>query len=55
MNKKILLILGLLAITSNSVLAMQNPDSSLLVKGFQNLESIQKIDVINQLSAIADN
>lgn len=55
MNKKILLILGLLAITSNSVLAMQKPDSSLLVKGFQNLESIQKIDVINQLSAIADN
>lgn len=34
---------------------MQKPDSSLLVKGFQNLEFIQKIDVINQLSAIADN
>lgn len=55
MKKKILLTLGLLVITSSSVMAMQKPDSSLLVKGFQNLESIQKIDVINQLSAIADN
>ena len=30
-------------------------DADLTIKGFQNLEKIQKLNVINQLSAIADN
>ena len=55
MNRKILITLVLLAIASNVAMSMQRPDNSLLVKGFQNLKTIQKIDVINQLSAIADN
>lgn len=55
MYKKILIILGLLLIGNNAFCAGKYADSSYLVKGFQNLESVQKLDVINRLSAIADN
>lgn len=54
MYKKIAILLSLLVVSGNGCFA-NNSDNSLLVKGFQNLTSIQKINVINQLSAIADN
>ena len=39
--------------TGLSCLADEN--DYLVVRGFQNLEKIQKLNVINKLSAIADN
>ena len=52
MIKKIILTLCLMSI-GLSCLADEN--DYLVVRGFQNLEKIQKLDVINKLSAIADN
>lgn len=52
MIKKIILTLCLMSV-GLSCLADEN--DYLVVRGFQNLEKIQKLNVINMLSAIADN
>lgn len=53
MYKNILLCLGILFIGCS---AFGTTDENVnLIKGFQNLESIQNLNVLNRLSAIADN
>lgn len=55
MYKKIIIAVGILLL-GNSCFALNNvPEDFLLIKGFKNLESIQKLNVINKLSSIADN
>lgn len=53
MYKKILLALFCLTVGTSAFAVTENNTN--LVKGFQNLESIQKLSVVNRLSAIADN
>lgn len=53
MYKKVFLILCSLAVSCVAVAATD--DNTNIVKGFKNLESIQNLSVINNLSAIADN
>lgn len=55
MYKKLLIILGLCFIGNAGFCSGKYADSSYLVKGFQNLESVQQLSIINRLSAIADN
>lgn len=53
MYKNILLCLSILLIGCSAFGATD--ENVNLIKGFQNLESIQKLNVLNRLSAIADN
>lgn len=54
MYKKLFLALCLISI-NNTAISTEADYSSVLVKGFQNFESIHQLDVVNRLSAIADN
>lgn len=53
MFKKVFLVLLCFITCSAAMAATEN--NTTLIKGFQNLESIQKLSVLNRLSAIADN
>lgn len=55
MYKKILGISFILLFGSVGFCSELSDASTQLIKGFQNLESIQQLNVINRLSAIADN
>lgn len=55
MYKKVVIAIAFL-LFGNSVFAFNSiPEDFLLIKGFKNLESIQKLNVINKLSSISDN